>query len=360
MSLLYSFAGMNALMENLFPKITAYSIKLLPLIAFAVPMALLYFLNPIDQALKVSVQDSFQSMWKGRTFQLFFIWLVALEYILSWETIQTKINGHNKVRTLTFGLVLLLPTLYVLFEYYFGLNVVIASWATQSGVFFPVYTPIAIEYLVFSFLFCATVLLPFGKKGLMGFGLPALFVGLIGVIYAIDNMFPYGQFTPFQLLVPTTASLAGGFLGLMGNTVVMGTDLATSMPTLQIAGPLGTTKFAVAWPCAGIESLIIFTAVSLLFLKRMPISWRAKVGYFAFGAAITYIINIFRIVSIFTIGMQFGVDSSQVQAFHAYYGPLYAVAWIISYPLLILLSQMVWQKYKNVKPSKLRSFDQNR
>lgn len=343
-------------MQNLLPKIKAYSIRLLPLFAFAIPLALLYFLNPLDQALNVSAQYSFQSMWKGRTFQLFFIWLVALEYILSWEVIQTKISKQDKARSFVFGLILLLPTLYVLFEYYFGLNAAIASWSTQSGVYFPVYMPLAIEYLVFSLLFCLTVFLPFGKKGVIGFALPAIFVGLIGAIYAIDNVFPYGQFTPFQLLVPTTASLAGGILRLMGNTVIMGTDFATSMPTLQVIGPVGTAKFAVAWPCAGIESLIIFTAVSLLFLKRMPISWRAKVGYFAFGAAITYVINIFRIVSIFTIGMQFGVDSSQVQAFHAIYGPLYAVAWIIFYPLLILLSQMAWQKLRNPKPYEVKKF----
>src|SRR3989339_659633 len=49
---------------------------------FTVPLILLYFLNP----------GSFESMWKGRTFQLFFIWLVALEFILSWETIKLKIN----------------------------------------------------------------------------------------------------------------------------------------------------------------------------------------------------------------------------------------------------------------------------
>jgi exosortase/archaeosortase family protein len=141
----------------------------------------------------------------------------------------------------------------------------------------------------------------------------------------------------------------------MGNNVVMGTDLSTSMPTLQVAGPLGTAKFAIAWPCAGIESLIIFTAVALLFLTRMSISRRAKIGYFAFGAAVTYLINILRIAFIFTIGMQFGEDSSQVEAFHSYYGPLYGVAWIISYPLLLLASQMAWQKYRNIKASKLKT-----
>ena len=107
----------------------------------------------------------------------------------------------------------------------------------------------------------------FGKKGLAGFALPALFVGLVGVLYTIDNVFPYGQFTPFQLLVPTTATLASGILSLMGNTAVLGTEIGTGMPTLQVTGALGTAKFAIAWPCAGIESLLIFTAVALLFLK---------------------------------------------------------------------------------------------
>ena len=325
-------------------------IRLLPLIAFAVPLALLYFLNPMASYLKLSAQDSFQLMWKGRTFQLFFIWLIALEFILSWETIKPQIQ--NKARTLAYAFVLMLPTLYVLLENYYGLNAAIANWALQSGVASQPFSdsmPLAIEYLVFSVLFSLTVLLAFGKKGLAGFILPALFVGLVGVLYTIDNVFPYGQFTPFQLLVPTTATLAAGVLGLMGNTVLFGTDLATSMPTLQVTGPLGTAKFAIAWPCAGIESLLIFTAVALLFLKRMNISWKAKISYFAIGVAVTYFINVLRIATIFTIGMEFGVNSNQVQTFHFYYGPLYAMAWIVSYPLIILASQGLWRKSKNRK-----------
>jgi thaumarchaeosortase len=328
-------------------------LKLLPLIAFAVPLVLLYFLNPMDPYLNLSAQNSFQSMWKGRTFQLFFIWLVAMEFILSWETIKIELCKYNKARVIVFALVLLLPTLYVLFENYFGLNGVIASWAFQSGVVFSGSMPLAIEYLVFSVLFCVIIFLSFGKRGLAGFALPAMFVGLVGVLYTIDNVFPYGQFTPFQLLVPTTATLAAGVLGLMGYTTMPGTDIATASPTLQAIGPLGTAKFAIAWPCAGIESLLIFTAVALLFLKRMNISWKAKMGYFAFGAAITYFINVLRIVTLFTIAMTsppLYENSPQVQMFHFYYGPLFAMAWIISYPLIILVSRGLWQKikYKNL------------
>ena len=170
-------------------------IKLLPLIAFVVPLALLFLLNPADPYLNLSAQDSFQSMWKGRTFQLFFIWLIALEFILSWETIKLKITRQNKTGALVFGVVLMLPTLYVISEYYVGLNGALANWAQHSGVFFWGSIPLAIEYIVFSLLFCMTAFLSFGKRGLAGFALPALFAGLIGVLYTIDNVFPYGQFT---------------------------------------------------------------------------------------------------------------------------------------------------------------------
>jgi thaumarchaeosortase len=322
-------------------------LKLLPLIAFAVPLGLLFFLS----------SGSFELMWKGRTFQLFFVWLVALEFILSWETIQSKINLQNKKRLLVFAVSLLIPTFYVVLEYYFGLNTAIINWSAQSGATWADSMPLAIEYLVFSALFCTTVFVSFGKNGLKGFALPALFAALVGVLYTIDNVFPYGQFTPFQILVPTTASLAAGVLGLMGYGVVQGIEVGTGMPTLQVTGALGTAKFSVAWPCAGIESLLIFTAVALLFLKRMNISWKAKLGFFALGAAVTYFINVLRIATIFTIGAQYGVESAQVQAFHFYYGPLYAMAWIVSYPLLILVGHGLWrkskQKTKKLQPAQL-------
>jgi thaumarchaeosortase len=352
---------MVVLVSSIFPKIKEYSIKLLPLIVFVIPLALLYFLNPADPYLNLSGQDSFNFMWKGRTFQLFFIWLIALEFILSWETIKPQINRQNKLRLAAVAVALALPMLYMVAESYFGLNGAIANWSQQSGVAFYDSMPLAMEYLVFAALFSVVTLLFFGKKGLAGFALPTLFAGLIGVLYTIDNVFPYGTFTPFQLLVPTTAALAAGVLGLIGYNTVPGTE--SGMPTLQVTGPLGTAKFAIAWPCAGIESLLIFTAVALLFLKRMPISWKAKIGYFAVGAAVTYFINVLRIANIFIIGMQFGENSNQVQMFHFYYAPLYAMTWIVAYPLIILASQVLWQRMKNRKPAatpaELRNLNQN-
>jgi exosortase/archaeosortase family protein len=145
---------------------------------------------------------------------------------------------------------------------------------------------------------------------------------------------PYDQFTPFQILVPTTTILAAGTLSLMGYSTSMNLSQG-SFPQLTVANPatpLKTATFAIAWPCAGIESLLIFTVTILLFLKRMPISWKAKAGYFTIGAAVTYFINILRIASIYLVALNGG----DVNTFHTTYGPLYAIPWIVSYPLVIL------------------------
>jgi thaumarchaeosortase len=307
-------------------------LKLLPLVSFAVPLLWLYFLDA----------GSFELMWKGRTFQLFFIWLIALELILSWETIQpNKMGKPTSAKTFAFVAALLLPTLYVVTSNYLGLNSVIAEVSRQSGVTWWESMALSTEYLVFALFFCLMVFLQFGKEGLKNFSVPAFFLGIVGALYTIDNIFPYGQFTPFQLLVPTTATLAANLLNLMGYQTSLSTT--STMPRLTAtdpANPLRTATFDIAWPCAGIESLLIFTVVALLFLKRMPINWKTKTAYFAVGAAVTYLINILRIVAIFTIGM----DGGDAQLFHFYYGPLYSIAWIVSYPLIILGSRSLWRK----------------
>ena len=103
-------------------KITKENVKkillLTPLVAFAVPLLWLFLLNPA----------SFDALWKGRTFQLFFVWLILLELILGWETLQKRrINKPTKNKLTVLLIALLLPTLYVVISNYFGLNIAIAD-----------------------------------------------------------------------------------------------------------------------------------------------------------------------------------------------------------------------------------------
>ncbi len=320
-------------------------LKITPLIAFAIPLLWLYLLEP----------TTFELMWKGRTFELFFIWLISLELVLGWEDFpKDKIRTLVSARTAIFAAALTLPALYVAASYFWGLNEVIFNWATASGITWANAMALSTEYLAFAAMFSAIVLLSFGIKGLKAFSVSAFFLLVVGAIYAIDNIYPYGQFTPFQIFVPTTTALSSAILSLMGYTTSLSyeqTSAQGNMPLLTATNPAthASATFSIAWPCAGIESFLIFTVVVLLFLKRMPISLKGKIGYFALGAAVTYIINAFRIVNIFSAGIVYGENSVQVQDIHFYYGPLYAVAWIVSYPLLILVSQSLWHRIRKGK-----------
>jgi exosortase/archaeosortase family protein len=319
------------------------------LLAFVAPLVWLYFLDPL----------SFEAMWKGRTFDLFFVWLIALELILSWEDFrETKLTKKLSLRTIGLAVALVAPTIYVWASYYLGLNQAITTWSLSNNVVgqWAESMPLSLEYLAFAAFFTIIVFLTFGKKGAIGYLLPTFFMVIVGAIYIIDNVYPYGKFTLFQAFVPTTASIAAWIFNLMGyNTTLAQPDGFTngSMPTLTVSGPVGTASFAIAWPCAGIESLLIYTVVILLFLKRIPISWKSKVGLFTLGAVVTYFINIFRIISIFMLGMQYNGYTAQVDFFHKYYGPLYSISWILVYPIIILASLGLWHRFRTKKQAAL-------
>jgi exosortase/archaeosortase family protein len=274
--------------------------------------------------------------------------------ILGWENIQgSKLRKLVSARSVLFVVSLMLPTLYVLIASYAGVNSFIVNVSKQNGAFWLRDMPIAVEYLVFAVLFSLMVFLSSGAKGLKSFSIPILFSIIVGAVFIIDSVYPNDQFTPFQFLVPATTMLAANTLGFMGYNTTL--DLSQgSLPQLTVtdpSNPLKTASFGIAWPCAGIESLLIFTVTIMLFLKRMPISWQAKLGYFAFGAGVTYFINILRIVSIFL----FALGGGDVNVFHQTYGPLYPIAWIVTYPLIILASQSLWHRITNRKEVALAS-----
>jgi len=224
------------------------------------------------------------------------------------------------------------------------------GWASQNHIMWADSMPLSTEYLVFAMLFGLMVSLSSGFKGLKTFSVPIFFLALVGAIYTIDNIFPYGQFTPFQIFVPTTTALAAAILNLVGYTTSIAYEQSSSqgnMPVLTATNHLGASAtYSIAWPCAGIESFLIFTVVILLFLKRTSITLKSKLGFFVFGAIITYVINAFRIVEIF----QIGANGGNIDMFHFYYGPLPAVIWIVLYPLIILGSLSLWRKIR--KPAK--------
>jgi exosortase/archaeosortase family protein len=233
---------------------------------------------------------------------------------------------------------------------FFGLNAAIRELTRLSGIISPSladyvdrlnFTPLATEFLVFAVLFAVIILCAYRLKGLKDFLLPIALLGVVGSMSMINLLSP--SFLPFQIIVPTTARLSADVLNLMGYITYL-MPSRDFMPALFVRDPASMLSWQarIAWPCAGVESLMLYTIIMLLFLKKSDIPRLHKVIYFAVGAAVTYFINILRIVTLFIIGLNGG----EVWVFHDYYGQFYSAIWIMTYPLIIIGSQVLWSKYK--------------
>ena len=340
-------------------KITHILIKLLPILSFIIPILILYSLYPKS----FEGDPSWEGTWQGRFFYLFFLWIISLETILGWENLQTsKLSKLKSIRTIAFIITLLLPTIYMVVANYCGLNTLIVNVAKQSNVHFAHLIPLAAEYLIFAVLFGLMTCLVYGIRGMKDFSISAFFLVIIGVLYIIDDVYPYGRFTPFQNLVPATTGLAANVLNLMGyktSISFMEDPSYGKMPVLTAWNSQGrmSLPFAIAWPCAGVESLLIYTLTILLFLKNATFLWKnrkvyfaagAIAIYFAVGAIVTYFVNALRIATIAVTSIN-GGDWLRV---HNIYGPLYSILWITTYPLIIIGSRFLWKKINIGKPSR--------
>jgi len=311
----------------------------------------MYMLYTLDPA-------SFELTWKGRTFYLFFIWLIILETILSWRKPKPILGRFKPLKIVALGIALALPAVYVVAANY-GINDMIKPFADKIVSGGAPNITLSIEYLVLTVLSIVVLAATYGVYGLPDFPIAPLFLGTIGLIYMVDSLYPYGKFTPFQAIVPTTTKLAASILNLMGYTTRIGQMVSQpsygSMTTLTATDSAGHSMgAAVAWGCSGIESLIIFTITIFLFLRKSGIPAWAKLAIFSIGAAVTYFINGLRIATLFIIGINTGsMTSPQADNFHYFYGQLYSISWIMLYPILIIGLQLLANRIKAPKPRKL-------
>jgi exosortase/archaeosortase family protein len=325
-----------------FRRHSTYFKILMIFLSVGIPLILLYCLYPL----------SFDKTFNGRAYYLFFIWLLVLEFALDWDKYGSKTSNKPVKSIFAFGLALTLPTCYVIASNFFGLNAAITELTRWSGIISPSladysdrlkFIPLAMEFLVFAVLFAVVILCAYRLKGLADFLLPIAMLGVIGAMSVINLLFPL--FPPFQILVPVTATLSADVLNFMGYHTYMMQNPSTYVPTLIVRDSASAAVWMgqIAWPCAGVESLLLYTIIMLLFLKKSDVPRLHKVIYFAVGAAVTYFINILRIVTIFLIGLNGG----DVWTFHDYYGQLYSAVWIMSYPLIIIGSRILWSKHKD-------------
>jgi len=326
-------------------------IKLLLMLSFITPILILYVYQydafPPYPYYYDPDANSFEVLWKGRTFYIFFLWIFTLELILSWEELEVINLSTKSIRTFLLITALIAPTLYVIKANFYGLNRgivdLIYSYGIKPGCD---WMPLATEYLVLTILFALVLVITYGVSGIAKTSMSIILLGTIGLIYTIDNIYPEGNFTPFQALIPITALLATNFLQIIGYKVIW-LGINNGMPNYVVVDPVGggSIEFLIGWPCSGIESLLIYALTIPLFLRNSNIPRKQQIVYFLFGAAVTYFINIIRIMLIVMVGINEG--SIAFQRFHDFYGPLLPISWIIAYPLIIIGTRAIWRKIRN-------------
>ena len=154
----------------------------------------------------------------------------------------------------------------------------------------------------------------------------------------MDIFFPYGVFKPLQLVALPTAACAAIFLDLLGYSFSLSfSPGAEAMPIIRMQAGGRGFSVGIAWPCAGVHSMFLYTLIILLLFKKSNISRFRKLVYFIVGAIGTYSVNILRILAYFQILVTDGLTAAQT--FHDVYAELLFVAWVLLYILLIIFIQ---------------------
>jgi thaumarchaeosortase len=251
-------------------------------------------------------------------------------------------------------IILAMPTVFILAISFSGLHDAIIELGKMLGVpyvtfgtwFIDVSWPISFEYLIFTTLFTVNLLVIYGVENLKRFLISTFFMWSTTSFFILNTFAPYGTIIVLQAFVPVTTNLVAHILNVFGFQTAVSAVSNGRGPgmLLSIIGEGSTYTAIVYWPSAGIQSLIIYTGIMLLFIKDTRYSLRRKVTYFVIGALGTFIVNICRIVTIMIIGLRIGRLEASV--FHDYYGELFFIAWMAIYLISVSYGPLIINRAK--------------
>jgi thaumarchaeosortase len=253
-----------------------------------------------------------------------------------------------------------MPTVFILATSFFGLHNAIIALGKVFGVpyvtfgtwFIDVSWPIAFEYLIFTALFTLNLLVIYGTENLKRFLISTFFMWSTTIFFMLNTFAPYGTIGVLQAFVPVTTNAAAHVLSGLGYQTAVSTMINGRGPGMMLSITGGSSAYTaiVYWPSAGIQSLIIYTGIMLLFIKDTHYSMKRKVSYFMVGALGTFIVNICRIITIMIIGLRIGRLEASV--FHDYYGELFFIAWMTIYLVFISYGSHIINRSKGYLESR--------
>ncbi len=288
----------------------------------------------------------FELTWKGRLFLLVFLWLFLVESAIEWRNLVDE--KPDKRRIVTASLICaLVPTVYVLSTNFFGFDSTVLRTGQIIGIrsvtssdepwdFLHLYWPISLEYIIFAAFFIVAIMFAYKTRGLKIFSISLTLLAGIGIAYMFDTIVPWGIFRPLQAFALPTAAVSAALLDLMGYAVRLVFpvySVESNLPSLTVTSGASTATVAIAWACAGVQSLFLFVVIIFVFFKKAEISAFRKLAYFVMGLFGTFFVNVLRVASILLIMLSSGQAAGEV--FHNTYGEMYSVIWILLYVLLI-------------------------
>jgi exosortase/archaeosortase family protein len=289
----------------------------------------------------------FELTWKGRMFLLVFLWIIFIESAMDWNKLVDE-KPKNRYIIIASLICALIPTFYVLGTTFFGLDLTVlrighdvfgvlsVRGANEPWDFLHLHWPISCEYIVFAVFFISSVLLAYKTKGLKSLAISFALLGGIGVAYMVDTVYPFGVFRPLQTFALPTSAVAAGILDLLGYTVSLAFPVYSGdsrLPSITVRAGGSYASVGIAWACAGVQSLLLYILIILVFFKKSDISGFRKLAYFIIGLFATFFVNVARVISIIFVMLNEGQAAGMV--FHDTYGEMFSVIWIFLYILLI-------------------------
>jgi thaumarchaeosortase len=289
----------------------------------------------------------FELTWKGRLFLLVFLWIFIVESAMDWKKFADE-KPKNRYVMIASLILAAIPLVYVVAVQFLGLDLTVlsigrnvfgigvAGSVNESLEFISYHWPLSCEYIVFAVFFSSAVFLAYKWKGLKALSISLVLLGGVGVAYLFDTIFPFGVFKPLAAFAVPTAATAAALFELLGYSVTLIYPIhsaGSALPSLTVHVGKESATVAIAWACAGVQSLLLYTLIILVFFKKSDISAFRKLAYFIIGAFGTYFVNVIRVYSIVIVMITEGQAAGM--AYHDIYGELYAVIWILAYILMI-------------------------
>lgn len=304
---------------------------------------LLVLLLPLFALMAVETK-SFTYGWTGRGF-LIFVALFFLIELLSEKPNMPSVNRKSLLRVVFLSLVM---ATYFGAVYSSGLK----NYLIELGYVLAV--PIMevdignwlrlIDALFILAFMVSSIYIMFGKKGFSLFSITLIYLTGISASWFLDSFFPYDRFTPLQVFVPITLMFVIPLLEIFGIPVsLLKGHILIIVTKEDIILPL-----AVYWPCAGIQSIMIYSLVIVAFMSKLAIDRKRAVIYAIAGFVGTFFVNVLRISLISYYGY---LSLANIELFHKVIGEVLFIIWITVFLVAVVLIERKL-RFRNRKSSR--------